>query len=195
MGLCAILVFRWMRWIWSASVDVAFHYTLAARLADFWTVPATLDHSLDPFIFYPRLSHTLAALVGTLFNSPLIGIQVVALVSLVILWSAIVYLLWSLPGYCAVIASTVFIACLFLNRTLIHAELFGNEIIVNFFFPQLVAQALVFLAIVIVLYAEQYGAKPLGRYLVLECCCPRCSQGSFGASSSPVGLIDWPGGA
>jgi hypothetical protein len=168
LGLCAALIVRWMRWTWSESVDVAFHYTLTARLADFWTVPATSDHSLDDFVVYPKLSHTLAALVGSLFNSPMIGIQVVALVSLVILWSAIIYLLWSLPGWCAAISSIVFIACLLLNRALIHAEFFGNEVIVNFFFPQLVAQTLVILGMVIVLYAEQHGAKPLTRYFVLS---------------------------
>lgn len=154
-----------MRWIWSESVDVAYHYALAARLAEFWSLPPTVDHA---FNYYPRLSHTLAALVGVVFGSPLIGLEIVALVSLIVLWSAIVYLLWSLPHTWAAASSAVFIVCLLLNRKLIHAELFGNEIIINFFFPQLVAQALAFLAIVIVLYAEQWGAKPFIRYLVLS---------------------------
>ena len=168
LGLCAALIVRWMRWIWSGSIDVATHYTLTARLADFWSLPSPVDHSLDPFNGYPQVGHILAALVGSLFNSPMIGIQVVILVSLVILWSAIVYLLWSLPGWCAAISSAVLIACLLLNRTLIHAELFGNEVIVNFFFSQLVAQTLVVLGTVSVLYAEQHGAKPLARYFVLS---------------------------
>jgi hypothetical protein len=173
LGLCAVLLVWWMPWMWSSSADLALHYELTAGLAELWSVPPTLDVSLGSGLSsYPRLSHTLAALVGSLFNSSLIGIQLVTLVSLIVLWSAIVHLLLSLPRASAVISSTLLVACLVLNRAFVHLELCGNEVISNFFFPQLVAQALALLAILILLYAEQCGAKPLTRYLVLGACVP-----------------------
>jgi hypothetical protein len=167
LGLCLVFVLRFMRWMWSQSVDLALHFALSTRLAEFWSLPAVYDPTLDDLNFYPRLSHSLAAIVGSVFGSALIGMQLVTLISLVVIWSAVAYLVFSLPRYFALVASAVLIAGLLLNKTVVHLELYGTEVISNFFYPQLVAQALAVLAVVVVIYAEKYGVQPAFRYLIL----------------------------
>ena len=169
VSLCSVLVVRWMSWMWSESVDLGVHYVLTARLAEFWSLPpATFDTTDKGMYLYPPLSHALAALIGSFFNSPLIGLQVLVLVSILAIWSSIVYLILSLPRSYALISSVIMVVFLAINKLFLHAEVYGDEVNYFFMYAHLVAQSLVLLAIATILYAEQFGiTKPI-RYLILS---------------------------
>jgi hypothetical protein len=168
LGVAVLLIGWAMDSMWSASVDLAHHYALVARLSEYWHLPPGMDPSLGEMNFYPRAAHVLAAFAGSVFDSPLIGIQLVSLVSLIALWAATAFMLMSLPRTSAIWTSAAFVVLLVLNKLAVHAELYGDEIVGSFFFPQLVAQALVFVAMACVLRMEQRQVRPVVRYMVLS---------------------------
>ncbi len=152
--------------MWSGSVDLAHHYALVARLAEYWSLPAGVDPSLMEMSVYPRTSHGMAAIVGTVFNSPLIGMQLVGLLSIVVVWASFIYLLHSLPGKLATRGLLVFVGLLVLNRVELRFEIHGRELVESYFFSQLVAQAVVALSLVALLAMERRQVESVTRYAV-----------------------------
>jgi hypothetical protein len=150
--------------LWNASVDMAHHYALISYMTEFWRPPVDAPN-LGEMNFYPYYSHLLAALAGTFFHSPLMGMQLVTLLSTYTLWVALAIALSTLPARSAAIFFVSFVALLALNRFGLHAELFGNEVIGNFFFAELVAQALCALAYTLMLLMERRGVSVPLRYV------------------------------
>jgi hypothetical protein len=153
--------------IWSTSADLAHHYALVARLSEYWTLPAAFDRSLGEMNSYPRASHAIAAVIGTLFGSPMIGLQLVTLLSLIVLWASFVYALLSFPRSVGLAASAALAAALLANAFVVRLEAHGGEVVGNFFFAQLVGQAIVALAVTLALYAERSGVSRVATYCVL----------------------------
>src|SRR5438132_644254 len=84
--------------IWATSSDFAHHYALVARLAQQWTLPAGgFDPSLGEMNIYPRSSHALAAMLGTLLHSSFLGMHLVTLLSMMGVWAALGALMLTLP--------------------------------------------------------------------------------------------------
>jgi hypothetical protein len=105
---------------------------------------------------YPRLAHVAAALVGVALHSTLLGMQVVALGSLALVWGAFVLMLYSLPRRAAGAAALVLALLLFVNHTWLDLPVHGAEIVSNYFYSQLVAQALAMLALALAIWLDQY---------------------------------------
>ena len=62
LALAAIfLIVKYMGSMWSDSVDLAHHYALVARIAEYWGLPAGVDPTLGEMNFYPHTSHAMAA--------------------------------------------------------------------------------------------------------------------------------------
>ncbi len=150
--------------VWSNSVDLAHHYALVARLANSWHLSTAQDSSLREMSVYPRYSHILAAILGTFSGSPLAGIQLVVLLSLLAIWSALAFGLQSLPRP-ALIAVFCVLAPLLVANHWAHLELYGGEIVGNFFFAQFAAQAAVIVILVLIMFAERRGGSATARYL------------------------------
>ena len=162
----ALLVLLNLDEMWGRSVDLAHHYVLAFRLAEQFNLSNATDLTLGEMSYYPRLSHALSAVVGMLVGSPLLGIQLTALVSLFLIWLCYVYLVGTLPRALA-ITSIVFLAVLtFLNKYVFHLEVHGSEIIDNYFFSQLVAQSVAMLVIVLAFISERRSGR-WAAYFVL----------------------------
>lgn len=153
--------------LWSTSIDLAHHYALVVRLSEFWNMPYSGDASLGEMNFYPRSSHLLAAIVGRFLGSPLLGMQVTTLLSIVVLWASLVSIVLSLPKKAGFVAALILSAALWVNRRYVHMELHGDEVIENFFYAQLVAQAFVIFLVALTLYAERRGIHPNLRYALL----------------------------
>ncbi len=164
------LVARYLDAIWSSQTDIAHHYSLVARLAEFWTLPPAYDISLGEMNSYPPLSHMMAALAGGLFGSPLLGMQIIALGALIALWASLIALLQSLPARLALPSAMLMAALLLVNRHAGHIALHGAEIVGNFFYAQLVAQALAALALLVCAGLERAGRPPPCAYLFLIAC-------------------------
>ena len=111
------------------------------------------DPTLWEMNVYPRSGHIMAALVGSVFGSPFLGMHLVTLASLVLLWASCLALLYAAPGRTGPLAALALATLVvFTEGGLIH----GAEIAPNYFFSQLIAQALGFMAIVIALWIERH---------------------------------------
>ncbi len=176
IAACVLVILYYWNSLWAASVDLGLHYAVTARIMEYGHVPTIADPSLGSMNGYPSLSHTLAALSGQMLGSTIAGLQLTALIALAALWASIALMLLSLPGQQLRIAFGAEIAILLLNKFLIHLELFGNELLWNFFFPQLVSQAAGLLVITLVLYMERRQVAPEVRYAVLGASVPILAQ-------------------
>lgn len=166
--LCvAALVLRYLDTMWSTSVDLAHHYALTARLYELGRMPVGLDPSLGEMNVYPRMAHQAAALVGHLLDSPLVGLQVVTLLSLAALWGALGWMVQTLPRNGALAAVAVIGALLWMNGAVAPFDLHGVEITGNFFYAQLVGQAFAALVVAVSLAAERRALPAPLRYALL----------------------------
>ncbi|WP_090190232.1 MULTISPECIES: hypothetical protein [unclassified Duganella] len=163
----AILTGIFVDGIRSESVDMAHHYALVVRLTEFQNGPFPADPSLGEMNTYPRLSHQMAALAGTWFGSPLMGMQVLAVLAQVGLWGGLMWLVATLPRRIAAVAAVVIIALLALNHYRWGLPLHGDELIKSFFYPQIVGQALAVAMVLASMYLERQGVAPWLRYAVL----------------------------
>ena len=149
---------------WSNNADFAHHYTLVSRLANDWRLSTALDPSLGEISIYPRYSHILAAILGTLSGSPLAGIQLVVLLSLLAVWSALAFGLQSLPRR-ALIPVSCILALLLVANHWARLGLYGEEIVGNFFFAQFTAEAAAIVILVLMMFAERRKGSAIARYL------------------------------
>lgn len=140
--------------MWSYSVDLAHHYALAFRISENWILPVIDDPTLGEMNFYPRISHTLAAIIGLFFNSTFLGIQLISLMALALLWGAVIFILNTLPLRVAYISSIGLMCLLATNRGYLGFEVHGAELVGNFFFSQMVAQSVVVFVIATAIYLE-----------------------------------------
>ncbi|AKU13722.1 hypothetical protein AzCIB_3829 [Azoarcus sp. CIB] len=152
--------------LWSTSVDFAHHYALVARLSEFWAMPLGVDPSLGEMNQYPRYAHVAAAIVGILVNSPLLGMHLVGVIAFVLLWYFISAILLrqddvDLP------ASLIFAVAMLAIAGRMGLEIHGYEIVENYFFSQVVGQAVVFLALVVHAWGNDKYGSPLAGYVVL----------------------------
>ena len=145
--------------LWNASSDLAHHYALAYRISEQWWLAAYPDPALGGMIIYPRGGHVIAAIVGTIFNSTFIGIQVTALASIVIIWLSILAILDSMPRRIACVALLSFFILFLVNRFILHFDLHGDEVEHEFFYSQLVAHAFLYLSLILSMHIEKkHGA-------------------------------------
>lgn len=159
----AVFVFWKIDLLWSGSVDVANHVVLATRLMDDFGVHS--DPTLFEMATYPRYAHAIAAAVGLVLNSATLGIQVTILVALLVGWTALLVPGRTLPPRIAALQAIIFILVFLLNDAFLHIELFGQEIIGNFFFAQFVAQALAFAVLAVYIKLETCDAAPWFKYV------------------------------
>lgn len=157
--------------MWSQSVDLAHHYALAYRISESWVFSNANDPSLGEMNFYPRLAHVLAVLIGRFVNSTFLGMQLASLIALACLWGGLAFAIQSLRSMAAIVSSIVLCSLLLLNRAYFNFELHGAELVENFFFSQLVAQALVAVAIAVAIHLEKtLAGGRVTRTLFLMAC-------------------------
>lgn len=160
---CIFLLLLASNRIWSQSVDIAHHYALITRLFDVGHI-ITPDSSLGEMTIYPRLSHRVAAWLGTPFDSPVVGMQITALGSMIGVWVGIVTMLGSLGRHVRIRALIAFAALLIANRLMFQFDLFGSELVGNYFFAQLFAQAAMLCALAVALLLERGRVPGWLRY-------------------------------
>ncbi|MEW6372029.1 MAG: hypothetical protein AB1584_13915 [Pseudomonadota bacterium] len=149
--------------VWSTSVDLAHHYALVFRLSENWHfVPD--DPTLGEMNVYPRGSHIAAALAGMAFGSPFMGLHVVALGSMALLWMSCLAILYAAPRRTGPLSALVLALLVVLNFG--GFRLHGAEISQNYHYAQLVAQALVFVALAAAIRLEGRVHR-FGIYLFL----------------------------
>ncbi|MGE6527569.1 hypothetical protein ACQKEM_00835 [Pseudomonas sp. NPDC077382] len=151
---------------WSGSADYAHHYALVARLYDLWGMPSSVDDSLGEMNYYPRYAHVLGASLGVIVKSPFLGMHLLGLVSFIFLWISLGLLLArhaneDIPGVALFAAVGMVLAGYF------RLEVFGYEIIGNYFYPQLVGQSILFAALFAHVWFGAANKSPVYGYLFL----------------------------
>lgn len=162
LGMVALLLCVGIDTIWATSSDFSHHYSLVARIAQLWILPPGVDPSLGEMNIYPRSSHILAAVLGMLVHSPLLGMHLLTLLSMIGAWAGLGALMLTLPRRAALSTMLLLAFLLLVNRPL-RLDIYGIEDIGNFFFAQLVAQALMLGVLVAALAMERRGVAPLLR--------------------------------
>lgn len=153
--------------VWGDPVDMAHHYALVLRLTESGNHAFPFDPSLAEMNVYPRLSHQLAATIGRWLGSPLMGMQTLGALSMVTIWAGLMWLLTGLPQRVALAASGMLVLLLALNRHVIGMPLYGDELIGNYFYPQLLGQALCVAVMVASASLARRGIHVWLRYGVL----------------------------
>lgn len=153
--------------MWTDSVDLAHHYALVVRLMEHGNAPFPYDVSLGEMNVYPRLAHQMAAGFGRLWSSPLMGMQTLAVLSMVLAWAGLSWLISSLPQRTAAIAALALAALFAANHYTLRMPLQGDELVANFFYPQLLGQMLFIAIIPLNLFLEKKAVAAWLRYGLL----------------------------
>lgn len=153
--------------VWSGYVDLAHHYALVARISEYWALPTGSDPTLGEMNFYPPTSHVLAAIAGTLFDSPMIGLQLVTLASIIVLWASLIQMLMSPPRRLAVQSLAIFVGLMVVNRVWLRFEIHGREVASSFFYAQMVGQALLALTLSMALALDRRSVPAETRFAIL----------------------------
>ena len=168
----AFIVVFFFDCIWSTSVDLADHNAVVNRLFDHWGMPIT-DDLYYFYRSYPVFSHIAAAVLALPLSSPLGGVQLLTLLSLVALWSGLALILQTLPCRMRALIGASFVLLLIFNQSILRLELHGNEIIgSNFLFPQFVGQAFAVVVIAVTALFERDERDPRLGYLLLAAAIP-----------------------
>ena len=162
--------------LWSFSIDLSHVYALAYRISEqCWsltypdTIPSDMsehwwlttysDPTLGEMNFYPRGGHVIAAIIGTIFNSTFIGIQITILASIAVIWLSILIILNSMPRLIANVALLSFFIFFLVNTFILRFEMHGNEVVSHFFYSQVVAHAFLYLSLIFSIHIEKkHGA-------------------------------------
>lgn len=155
LAICGLFVLYYADAMWSLSSDLAHHYTLAYRISEQWRWALPYDPTLGEMNVYPRGSHTLAVIIGYFVGSTFLGMQITLLLALALLWMSAILILKSLRGVLATLSIISFTVLMILNATFIHLDIHGGEIIVSFFFAQLVGQSVFFLGMLLAIHLEK----------------------------------------
>ena len=135
-GLVCIILF-FARNIYTTSVDLAWHYALIEFIVEHASLPPPDVVRLGPMIEYPPGAHVLTAiLTASVGTSPLRMLFFSSIVSIFLLYFLLLGLLKDRNRTACVATATSLIFLLLLMRG--TSMLIGNEIINNFFYPQLV---------------------------------------------------------
>ncbi|WP_057401273.1 hypothetical protein [Pseudomonas amygdali] len=138
----------------SQSVDLAHHYALAYRIAENFNLVTSNDPTLGEMNYYPRLSHIVAAIVGWPMHSTFLGLHIVSLLSLAAIWGAFIYMFNTLPRRVATASTVTLVLLLVVNRYAFHFDVHGGEIVGNYFYSQLVGQAVAILSMAVAIFLE-----------------------------------------
>ncbi|MBJ7347592.1 MAG: hypothetical protein JHC87_03350 [Thermoleophilaceae bacterium] len=152
---------------WSTSGDVTLHFTLVHEYWETWHPAIRGDAAIGIMDIYPPLAHMVAALVGTVVGSAFLGMSLTALFSVVLIWSSLFYLMHWLPPFQAIVAIASLVGLIWFNTRHGHVMLYGGEVIGNFFFAHLFAQALALVAIAIASYFDFIQASRFIRDCIL----------------------------
>lgn len=134
----AILLWRFAPYIQLTSFDLAQHYVLIDELMKYGGVRAGNPTNLGSMIHYPPLAHWLAVIIGRISGSGLTGMTIAAIGSLFASYLLICSLVRRDNSAALPLFAGLFAAAIWTH------SLIGWEIVGNFFYPQLVGDAVYF---------------------------------------------------
>jgi hypothetical protein len=154
LGACALLflMFRYGPYFQNGSPDYVLHFTLIDEIMRSGGVAANAADRISVMAFYPPVSHWMAALIGWIGGSGLVGISLVTVGA-----TFFTYLIAA-----RIVADTPIRLALFLGAFLLiqrTQSLVGWEVVLNFFYPQLVGDAFYFFALLCLVKVERLSYR------------------------------------
>lgn len=134
--ILAFLLFRFGRYYQSTGFDLIQHYLLIDEIMKHGGVRPESSGRIGAMALYPPVAHWLASIVGWIGGSGLVGITLVSITSVFACYLMIMRLIGRIEGI------LLFTGLFFLLTR--SYSLIGWEVVVNFFYPQLVADVLYF---------------------------------------------------
>jgi hypothetical protein len=127
------------------SSDAGQHYALVRALMDLdkWGSPAATPN-LGTLPYYPPVSHWIAAEVGKVFGSGLLGMTLVASASVGLFYLAMFIISFRIDWRAPIIACLITI-----GYALLRGPVFGRQVVNNYFYAQLVGSTLAALTLLI----------------------------------------------
>lgn len=137
-GLLVGLLMTFGGQVYLTSIDAVYHYVLTHEIGTFGYVRPGV--ASDPVMdVYPAASHRLAAIIGWIGGSDLVAIQLVLITSIFVSYILITRLAEAERG---LIGTAVF-ALVFFALKATRSQV-GFEVVINFFYPQLVGDVVYF---------------------------------------------------
>jgi hypothetical protein len=115
LAVTAALLAHYKDRLYSTSVDIGLHGTLVSRLIDSPEFPETGQNRYEMTV-YPPIAHAMAAAIGRETGSALDGMQWIAYLSVILLWTSVGYSLLRLPRQTCWIAFIGLALALVANR-------------------------------------------------------------------------------
>jgi len=140
LGICifSFLVFLFGRYIPTSSFDLVQHFLLVDEITKHATVRPESVQRIGAMALYPAAAHWAAAVIGWITGSGLIGIAVITIASAYLCYLFIAYLVGASTPANVLLFALAFLALRFTRSQI------GWEVVANFFYPQLVADAVYF---------------------------------------------------
>ncbi|WP_298885020.1 hypothetical protein [uncultured Bradyrhizobium sp.] len=131
------------------SSDAGQHYAIIRQLMDMqgWIRPTS--PYLGPLQSYPPAAHWIAAEIGKLLDSGLLGMTVVATTSVALFYLALFTLSFDSGRKIALYA-----CCFLVVLAFLRAPIFGRQIVNNYFYSQVVGSSIGIWAFLVVFYAR-----------------------------------------
>jgi hypothetical protein len=138
LAILAFLVFWFGRYIQTGSFDLVQHYLLVDEIMKHAGVRPEAPQRMGAMALYPPAAHWMAAVIGWVGGSGLVGITIVTIASVYFC-----YLIIALLVGASAPANVLLFALAFLALRFTRSQI-GWEVVANFFYPQLVADVAYF---------------------------------------------------
>ena len=149
---CALLAFALsFGRLLSASVDISYHLQVLEAVRHRWIMPPETQAYLAEQFVYPKGSQRIAALAANLGLSGLNSLVLVAVGSAAVGWLALFDQARRISIWVLLASLVLSLAVVFWLRAIL-----GGEVVGNFFYPQLVSEAVCIVALIV-------GAEVLAR--------------------------------
>jgi len=141
LALLAFLMFWFGRYIHTGSFDLVQHYLLVDEIMKHDGIRPAVSSRMGAMAIYPPAAHWVAAIIGWIGGSGLVGISLVTIVSVYICYLIIAHLVDASSP-----ANILIFALAFLLLRFTRSQI-GWEVVANFFYPQLVADTAYFVVL------------------------------------------------
>jgi hypothetical protein len=138
LAILALLMLWFGRYIHTASFDLVQHYLLVDEIMKHDGIRPDASQRMGAMANYPPAAHWMAAIIGWIGGSGLVGITLVTIASLYLCYLIIAYLVGADAPANVLLFGLVFLLLRFTRSQI------GWEVVANFFYPQLVADAAYF---------------------------------------------------
>lgn len=147
--LMSIFILYIQNYLFTFSGDLAHHYALVDNLSKYLGVNNSFGN-LGEMANYPNFSHWLAVIFGALFDSNISGMSFVSVLSLLTIWLTIsIFILHLKPLESFLTLLLILLFGIFSDQI---GAFYGKEIVGNFFYSQLVAEAFAFLVLLVTFF-------------------------------------------